>query len=33
MTRLALILAALALVGCQEIAAPVEQPVREVAPS
>ena len=32
MTRLA-ILAALALVGCQEIAAPVEQPVREVAPS
>lgn len=33
MTRLASILAALALVGCQQIAAPAEQPVREVAPS
>jgi hypothetical protein len=33
MTRPALILAAMALVGCQEIVAPVEQPVREVAPS
>lgn len=33
MTRHVIILAILALVGCQQIAAPVEQPVREVAPS
>ena len=33
MSRLAVILATLALVGCREIAAPVEQPIREVAPT
>jgi hypothetical protein len=33
MSRLAIPLAALSLVGCREIAAPVERPIREVAPT